>query len=66
MQNAAELSPRWATKAGIASHFGIGLRTVTNLMRRRVLPHVKLGRLVRFDLEACEVAFRRYEVRDQR
>ena len=29
---------RWLTKAALAQHYCISLRTVTNLMRRRALP----------------------------
>ena len=53
---------RWLTKAALAQHYCISLRTVTNLMRRRVLPYVKIGHVVRFDPEACEQAMRKYEV----
>ena len=52
---------RWQTKAGLAQHFSISLRTVTNLMRRRVLPYVKIGRVVRFDLPACEQSLKKFE-----
>ncbi len=53
---------RWQTKAGLARHFSMSLRTVTNLMRRRVVPYVKVGRLVRFDLPACEKALKKFEI----
>jgi hypothetical protein len=32
-------------------------------MRRRVLPYVKVGRIVRFDLEACDRAMRAFQIR---
>jgi hypothetical protein len=32
-------------------------------MRRRLLPYVKLGRIVRFDLAACESAIKAFELR---
>ena len=58
-----EIKPtRWLTKAALAQHYCISLRTVTNLMRRRVLPYVKIGHVVRFDSEACEQAMKKYEV----
>jgi hypothetical protein len=53
---------RWLTKAALAQHYCISLRTVTNLMRRRVLPYVKIGQVVRFDAAACEQAMKKYEV----
>ena len=53
---------RWVTKAGLAQHFSISLRTVTNLMRRRMVPYVKVGRVVRFDLDGCDRAMRKFEI----
>lgn len=55
--------PPWRDKAGIAAHFGVSVRHVTNLQRRRVLPYVKLGRNVRFDVRACEEAAKAMEIR---
>ena len=46
----------WRTKAEIAGHYQIGVRTVTKLMRRRILPYGKLRNLVRFDVAACDRA----------
>lgn len=53
---------RWRDRKGIAEHFGISERSVGNLMRRRLLPYVKLGRIVRFDLGACETAVKAFEL----
>ena len=57
-----QVQNRWLTKADLALHYSISLRTVTNLMRRRVLPYVKIGQVVRFDTLACEQAMRKFEV----
>jgi hypothetical protein len=46
----------WRTKAEIAGHYQIGVRTVTKLMRRKILPYGKLRNLVRFDVAACDRA----------
>jgi excisionase family DNA binding protein len=54
---------QWLTKAEIADHIGVSKRSVTKLMRRRVLPYVKVGRIVRFDLEACDRAMMGFQVR---
>ena len=59
---AAVTPDRWQTKAGLAQHFSISIRSVTNLMRRRAVPYVKVGRLVRFDLPACEKALKKFEI----
>jgi excisionase family DNA binding protein len=46
------------TKLQVATHFNVSPRTVTNLMRQQSLPYVKIGRLVRFDLHACDERMR--------
>jgi excisionase family DNA binding protein len=51
----------WMTREQIAQHFGISIRTVANLQRRRVLPFVKVGRLVRFNKNKCEQALIQFE-----
>ena len=53
----------WRTKEEMAQYYRCNVRTVTNLMRRRILPFVKIGRIVRFDLAACDSAMRRYQRR---
>jgi excisionase family DNA binding protein len=50
----------WKTKTEIAGHFQCHVRTVTKLMKRRILPFVKIGRLVRFDVAECDRAMERY------
>ena len=54
---------RWQNKAGIAERYGISLRSVDNLRRRRILPHVKIGGIIRFDVEACDKAFKAFELK---
>lgn len=56
---------RWSCKKEIAQHFGIGLRTVTDWMKRRILPFVKVGRVVRFHLPECELAVKKYQVKSR-
>jgi len=51
----------WRSKTQIAEHYHCNVRTVTNLMQRRILPYVKIGRFVRFDLVACDRAMLKYE-----
>ena len=52
----------WLTKADLAQHYSISIRTVTNYMRRRAVPYVKVGRMVRFDRHACDQAMKKFEV----
>jgi DNA-binding CsgD family transcriptional regulator len=63
MSNPVEpINRNWKTKAEIAGHFQMGVRTVSKLMRRKVLPFFKLRNLVRFDLGDCERAFESFKV----
>ena len=58
----SNVSPRkhWLTKRQLAEHLNCSIRTINNLMRRRILPYLKAGGLVRFDLEACETALKAF------
>jgi hypothetical protein len=49
--------------AGIAREIKASKRTVQNLMVRRVIPYLKIGRLVRFDVEKVRAALGQLEVR---
>jgi excisionase family DNA binding protein len=51
----------WKTKREIASHLKCNIRTVTKLMKRRILPFVKIGRIVRLDLDECDRAMEKYK-----
>ncbi len=51
----------WFTKAQIADRYQISMRSVTNLMRRRILPYVKIGRLLRFNPSDCDNAFTQFQ-----
>ena len=54
---------QWANKAGIAQHFKCSTRHINKLMRRRILPFVKIGRFVRFDIAACDQAMKTYQTK---
>lgn len=60
--NGVKTNNEWRSKKEIAAHFGIGLRTVTDWMRRRIMPFVKVGGVVRFCITDCESAVRKYLV----
>jgi hypothetical protein len=60
MQNSPSL---WRNKRQMAAHYGCDIRTITNFMRRRILPFVKIGRFVRFDIGECDQAMERYKRR---
>ncbi len=52
---------KFTNRKGIAERYQISLGSVKALMRRRILPYVKIGRIVRFDLEKCDAAMRAFE-----
>jgi hypothetical protein len=56
------ITAQWANKNEVALHLRCSPRHVNNLMRCRVLPHVKIGRFVRFDLAACDQAMKHYQI----
>jgi len=51
----------WVNKSDIARHFKCSVRHVNELMNRRILPFLKIGRFVRFDLAACDEAVKKYQ-----
>jgi excisionase family DNA binding protein len=53
----------WLRKAEIAQYYKCDIRTITNLMRRQILPYVKIGRLVRFHQRDCDVAMEKFHRR---
>jgi excisionase family DNA binding protein len=61
-------SPTRLTQSGlfnrkqIADYLGVSERTVSNLMRRRIIPVIKFGRSVRFDPVAVHKAMTRYQI----
>jgi hypothetical protein len=54
-------SIEWLNKTQIARHFKCSTRHINKLMNRRILPFLKLGRFVRFDLAACDQALKKYQ-----
>jgi excisionase family DNA binding protein len=61
IENAGRARKDWQTKSEIAGHLKCDIRTVTNLMRRGILPYVKIGRIVRLDLRECDQAMEKYK-----
>ena len=50
----------WKTKAELAAYYHCDIRTITNWMKRRILPFVKIRRLVRFNVVDCDRATLKY------
>jgi excisionase family DNA binding protein len=59
----AAIEKKYAGKAAVAARYATCPSTIEKWMRKRVLPFIKIGRLVRFDLEACDRAILAFEVR---
>jgi hypothetical protein len=53
----------WLTKREVAVHFKCSVRHINSLMKRRVLPYVKMGRFVRFDVAACDLSIKRIQIK---
>jgi len=53
---------RWTNKDGIAKHLRCSVRHVSDMMKRRMIPYVKRGRFVRFDIKKCDTALKKYEI----
>jgi excisionase family DNA binding protein len=51
-------------KPGLAREVKCSPRTIDNLMARRAIPFIKIGRLVRFDVSKVKAALARFEVRE--
>ena len=47
----------------MAEHYGCSTRMIDKLMRGHVLPFVKLGRFVRFNVVECDKAMEKYKQR---
>jgi predicted DNA-binding transcriptional regulator AlpA len=51
-------------KRQIAARYSISIRTINDLMQKRVLPYYRLGpRIIRFDPLKCDIAWSYYEHR---
>jgi excisionase family DNA binding protein len=57
-----DASPQYLTSEQLAEWLHVSLRTVVNLRRRRVLPHIKIGRVVRFSRVQVEAALQAYTI----
>lgn len=51
-------------KPGIAREIKVSRRTIDNYMARRIIPFIRIGHVVRFDVARVRAALRRFEVRE--
>ena len=54
---------KYVGRKGLAERYDISERSVSELCRRKILPKIKIGRIVRFEVEACDQALKRFELR---
>jgi phage terminase Nu1 subunit (DNA packaging protein) len=62
MTNTKSPPPPLLTKKQLAEHCSVSTRCLDNWMRDSIVPFRKIGKLVRFDLDAVEEALRRFNV----
>ena len=58
---AAPEFPVLATTRGLAERYRVSARTIQNWTVRKVLPVLKIGRAVRFNIAACDKALAKFE-----
>ena len=46
----------------IAHYIGVSERTISNMMRKRLIPIIKIGKTVRFDPPKVKAALEKYEI----
>jgi excisionase family DNA binding protein len=53
---------KYARKGGVASYLGVCPRTVDNWMASGVVPFIRVGRIVLFDLHEVEESLNKFKV----
>lgn len=61
--NESQLHSHLITKRQLAHRYGVSERTIHTLMKSRVIPSIRVRRLVRFDPVACDAALRKNETK---
>ena len=58
--------PTLLKRPQLARAINVSARTVDNWQKKKIIPHLKVGRSVRFDLQRVLAALRRFEIREVR
>ena len=64
------IEPKILTKSGllnrkqIAYYIGVSERTISNMMRKRLIPVLKFGKSVRFDPTKVKKALEKFEIEE--
>ncbi|MEK0448527.1 MAG: Helix-turn-helix domain [Verrucomicrobiota bacterium] len=46
-------------KKAMATRYRVSTRTITNWVRDGILPAIKIGNILRFDPDSCDIALKR-------
>lgn len=60
MKTTTEAAPKWATKKKLAKHYGVCPRTISNWTALGYLVFFKIGRVLRFDIAACDASLKEF------
>ena len=52
------------TRKQVADYIGVSERTISNMMRKRLIPVIKFGKSVRFDPPKVKKALEKYEIEE--
>ncbi|MEJ6579661.1 MAG: hypothetical protein QNL68_07655 [Akkermansiaceae bacterium] len=59
----AETQKRKVSRHGLAKHYGVSTRCVSNWQAAGIIPFTRIRRVVRFDLDEIEAALEKYKVK---
>lgn len=56
------MSPRYLDVAGTAEYLSMSEDTVRSMVKRQEIPHIKVGRRLRFDIQDLDLWMRRQRI----
>ena len=62
--NSVSTSSGLLNRKQIADYIGVSERTISNMMRKRLIPVIKIGKSVRFDPTKVRKALDKYEIEE--
>jgi len=63
MPNTTHKPIRQVSPKGLAEHFSVSTRTVSNWKSAGIIPFIRIGRVVRFSIDEVEAALEKYKVK---
>lgn len=58
--------PILVSKPQIARRYGVSIRTIQQWMEKDIIPFLKIGYMVRFDVRNCDAAIQKYAIKRRR